>query len=315
MPAYKSDNNLIKNSSVLITGGSGLIGRHLTSLLLSEGFKVSHLSRNTNQFGKVRVFRWDPDKKIIDPFVFEGVDYIIHLAGVNIGEKRWSRKRKEVIVNSRVESAQLLFRIIKENGINLKAFISSSAVGYYGSVTSDRIFKEEDPPATDFLGSACRQWEEAADLFDNLGIRTIKVRTAVVLDKEKSALSKLMYPSKFGLLFQTGNGKQYMPWIHISDLCNIFLKAIKDTKMNGTFNAVSPQHMTHKDFMITLARVIKKPVFPLPVPALSLRLVLGEMSDIILKGSRISSEKILNNGYIFQYPNLNDALQNLIWDK
>ena len=305
----------MKQQSVLITGGGGLIGRYLTSALLSAGYKVSHLSRNTNQFGKVRVFRWDSEKKIIDPVIFDGIDYIVHLAGANIGERRWTKKRKEEIVKSRVESARLLHRIVIEKSIPLKAFISASAIGYYGSIISNKIFNEEDAPGTDFLGSTCRLWEEAADLFRQEGIRTVKIRTAVVLDKNDSALSKLMEPAKYGFLVRTGSGLQYMPWIHIIDLCNIYLKAIEDQSMNGVYNAVSPEHINHNDFVKTMAMVMNKPVFPLPVPSFILRAALGEMSEVVLKGSRVSSKKILANDYKFQYPELKEALTDIIYPK
>ena len=312
MSENQTDINLQK-SSVLITGGSGLVGRYLTSALLSEGYKVSHLSRNTNQFGKVRVYSWDPKQNIPDPAIFEGIDYIVHLAGANIGEKRWTKKRKKEILTSRVDYAKILHKVIIDNGIQLKAFITASATGYYGSITSDKIYTENDLPANDFLGTTCRMWEEVADLFANEGIRTVKIRSAVVLEKSDSALSKLMKPARFGFLVQTGNGRQYMPWIHINDLCNIYLSAIKDSEMSGVFNAVSPQHVTNKEFMNTLARVIKRPLFPLPVPAIVLRVVLGEMSDVILKGSRVSSEKIKASGYNFLFSNLEDALNNVIY--
>jgi len=299
-------------SSVLITGGSGLIGRYLTSALLNDGYQVAHLSRKANQFGKVRVFRWDPEKGILDPAVLTGIDYVIHLAGANIGEKRWSASRKEEIVNSRIDSSKLLYDVITGSKIQLKAFISASAVGYYGSLTSEKIFSEEDPAATDFLGNTCRLWEEGADLFANAGIRTVKIRTSVVLEKSDSALSKMMIPAKFGFLVQTGNGRQYMPWIHITDLCNIYVQAIKDEKMNGAYNAVSPQHVTHKEFIKTLGRVMGKPVFPVPVPGFILRAALGEMSDVVLKGSRVSAEKIQNAGYSFKFGNLHDALKDVL---
>lgn len=305
-------NNNPSSSTVLITGGSGLIGRYLTSALLNEGYQVAHLSRKANQFGKVRVFRWDTEKGILDPAIFTGIDYIVHLAGANIGEKRWSEGRKQEIIKSRVESSKLLYDVVTGSNIQLKAFISASAVGYYGSLTSERIFSEEDPAATDFLGSTCRLWEEGADLFANAGIRTVKIRTAVVLEKTDSALSKMMMPAKYGFLAQTGNGRQYMPWIHIEDLCNIYVKAIRDQKMNGAYNAVSPQHVTHREFIKTLAKVIGKPVFPVPVPGFILRAALGEMSDVVLKGSRVSSEKISNSGYVFLYPELIAALKEVL---
>jgi len=306
-------NTILQNNlSVLISGGSGLIGRYLTSALLSEGYKVSHLSRNASQFGKVRVYRWNPGQNIIDSAISEGFDYIIHLAGANIGEKRWKIKRKEEIVKSRVNSARLLFKTFSETGNRLKAFITASATGYYGSITSDHIYNEQDPPGDDFLGTTCLLWEEAADLFQNSGIRTVKLRTSVVLEKSDSALSKLMMPAKFGFLVKTGSGRQYMPWIHISDLVRIYLMAVEDQNITGAYNATSPNHVTHNEFIKTLSQVMAKPVLPVPVPASILRLALGEMSDIVLKGSRVSSEKLTDTGFKFRFNNLSDALNNVI---
>jgi uncharacterized protein (TIGR01777 family) len=311
MPENQTGTNLQKNLSVLITGGSGLIGKYLTISLLKAGYKVTHLLRKENQSGKVRVFLWDAGKKLIDRDAFEGVDFIIHLAGANIGEKRWSRKRKEEIVKSRVDSARFLHKTVIDNRIHLKAFISASATGIYGSETSGKIFNENDPAGSDFLGSVCKQWEEAADLFSNSGIRTVKIRSGVVLEKSDSALSKLMTPGKFGFLIQTGNGLHYMPWIHINDLCNIYLKALEDSEMAGAYNAVAPQQVTHVEFMHVLAKVMRLPVLP-PVPGFLIRIALGEMSDVILKGNRISSEKIMNSGYSFLFRTLEDALYNII---
>jgi uncharacterized protein (TIGR01777 family) len=303
-----------KKLSVLITGGSGLIGKYLTSLLLAKGYSVSHLSRNENHPEGVKVFRWDPEKMMVDSKAFEGTDFIIHLAGANIGEKRWTRKRKNEILTSRVISTRLIHKSIAEGGIRLKAFISASATGFYGAVTSSKIFAEDDPPGTDFLGSVCKKCEEAADLFSSSGIRTVKIRTGVVLEKNDSALSKLMVPAKFGFLIQTGTGLQYMPWIHIKDLCNIYLKAIEDSAMTGAFNAAAPQNVTHTEFMQTLARVMKVRIIAVPVPGFVIRAVFGEMSDVILKGSRVSSEKILNSGYAFCYNMLDAALSDIVGD-
>jgi len=312
MPENQTSTNLDKNSSVLISGGSGLIGRYLTTSLMDAGYQVSHLSRNTVKGRGAKVFMCNPDKRIIDPNAFKGIDFVINLAGANIGEKRWTKKRKEEIRKSRVDSTRFLHDVVIDKGIRLKAFISASAAGIYGSVTSDKIFSENDLPSTDFLGTTCRLWEEAAELFESSGIRTVIVRTAVVLEKSDSALSKLMRPGKYGFLIQAGNGHQYMPWIHINDLCNIYLKALEDSEIKGSYNAVAPQHVTHKDFIHVLAKVMKVPVLFLPVPDFILRVALGEMSDVILKGSRVSSEKIMNKGYRFLFNNLEDALNNII---
>jgi uncharacterized protein (TIGR01777 family) len=312
MPENQTGADLQKNHSVLITGGSGLIGKHLTSILVSAGYNVSHLSGSARQTKNLKVFLWDSKKSIIDPEAFEGVDFIVHLAGANIGAKRWSGKRKEEIIKSRVESARLIHKNVIDRGIRLKGFITASATGIYGSEMSSKIFSESDPPAKDFLGSVCEKWETAANLFDNSGIRTVKIRTGVVLGKNNSALSMLMKPGKFGFLIQAGNGLQYMPWIHIADLCNIYLKAIEDRSMNGVYNAVAPQHVTHGNFMRILGKVTDLPVLPVPLPGFVLRTVFGEMSDMILKGNRVSSEKIVNSGYSFLYKNLEDALINVM---
>jgi len=297
---------------VLISGGSGVIGRYLTSLLLENGYLVSHLSRKQDQFGRVRVYRWNPEKGIIDPSIFQGIDHIIHLAGANIGESRWTSKRKEEIVRSRIDSANLLYKTIRENDIPLKTFISASAVGYYGSATTEKIFTENDVPGSDFLAGTCKQWEKVADQFEKSGIRTVKIRTAVVLEKNDSAMSKLMMPAKFGFLVQTGDGRQYMPWIHISDLCRIYLKAIEDPTFSGAYNAVAPQHVTHKEFVKTLAQVMRKPVFPVPVPGILLKGAMGEMSDVVLKGSRVSADKIIRTGFSFSFRNIKESLSDIL---
>jgi uncharacterized protein (TIGR01777 family) len=307
-----TDSELKSKTRIMISGGSGLVGRYLTSALLAEGYTVAHLSRKQNQFGRVRVFRWDPEKQIVDPSVLEDVDYLIHLAGANIGEGRWSEKRRKEIIRSRVDSALFLHRVIVEKGIPLKAFISASAIGYYGSITSDKIFSESDPPADDFLGSTCRKWEYAADSFEKDGIRTVKIRTAMVLEKNDSALRRLMMPASYGFVLRLGSGHQYIPWIHISDLCGIYLKAIEDQTFSGAYNAAAPHNVTHDEFMRVLAAIMRCPVFLPHVPSFLIKAVLGKMSDVILNGSRISSEKIAATGFSFSFNNLNDALTDLI---
>jgi uncharacterized protein len=298
----------MEQESVLITGGTGLIGRYLTRFLLSRGYKVSHLSRKKGLSGPVVAFEWDPVRNIIDPSAFNGVDHIIHLSGANIGEGRWTTGRKTEIQESRVATAGLLFRTINQGKYNVKSFISASAAGYYGSVTSEKIFTETDPPATDFLGTTCRLWEEAADQFSNSGIRTVRIRTGVVLEKTDGALSRFLSAARFGIFPILGGGSQYMPWIHISDLCEIYLLALSDKTMNGPFNAVSPVHVSHREFMRLLARVMGKPFIHPPVPSFILKIIMGESSVVALRGSRISGEKIIRQGFTFRYPGPEEAL-------
>jgi len=307
------DESLNLGVHVLITGGSGLVGRYLTSLLLGEGYKVSHLSRKQDQFGRVRVYRWDPSRGLLNPEILNRVDYIIHLAGANLGEKKWSETRKAEILDSRIGSAQLLHRVVTENGFPLKAFISASGINYYGCVTTDKIYREEDPPGNDFPGEVCRLWEEAADRFKSNGIRTVKIRSGVVLEIHGSAFSRLRLPAKFGVFPTLGKGNQYLSWIHIKGLCGIYLNAIRDSEIEGAYNAASPHYTKQRDFMKILSRVLNRAYFHPGVPEFILRGLYGEMSSVILDGSRVSSQKIINTGYRFEFDNLYNALSDIIY--
>jgi len=299
-------------ATILITGGNGIIGKHLCKKLKEKGYDVTILSRISNHSSNPNTYAWNPEKREIDYEAITTADFIIHLAGAKIGEKRWTKERKQLIIDSRVQTAQLIFDKVKENNHKIKAFISASAIGYYGSITSDIIFKETDPSAIDFQGECCRKWEEIADKFSDSGIRTVKIRTGVVLTKQGGALSKMIIPIKMGIGSALGNGKQYIPWIHIDDLCNIYIKAIEDNQMNGAYNAVASDHKTNIEFTRLLAKALKKPFWFPHVPAFLLKILFGNMSEILLKGSRISSDKIKETGYNFLFPDLENALNDLI---
>lgn len=297
--------------TVLITGGTGLIGRHISKKLKENGFNVALLSRKSNTDGAIPVYTWDPDKNIIDPEAISKADYIIHLAGAGIGDKRWTKKRRELIIDSRIKTGELIFDKVQESGKKLKAFISASGIGYYGIISSDKIFNETDPPSKDFLGEICMKWEQMTDMFKESRIRTVRIRTGVVLTEKGGALGRMTTTVKMGIGSPLGSGKQYIPWIHIDDLCNFYLKAVEDPSMMGAWNAVAPEHITNREFMQTLAKVIEKPFFFPAVPSLVLKILFGKMSGIILKGSRVSAGKIISSGYNFEYPNLENALKNL----
>lgn len=299
-------------ATILITGGTGVVGKHLYEKLKENGYTVAVMSRISRKDTEIRTYSWDIDNNEIEKGAIETADYIIHLAGASIGDKRWTTKRRQLIIDSRVKTGQLIFKKIKENKNKLKAFISASAIGYYGTITTDNIFSEIDLPSDDFLGETCRQWEQSADNFEKLGIRTVKIRTGIVLANEGGALSKMITPIKLGIGSAIGNGRQFLPWIHIDDLCGIYIKAINETQMNGAYNAVSPDHKTNKDFTETLARVLKKSFWFPNVPALLLKFIFGKKSEIILKGSRVSSEKIIKAGFQFKFPNLEGALVDLL---
>lgn len=302
-------------STVLLTGGSGLIGSQLSKKLKEKGYDVFILSRTRDNKQDIPAYFWNPEKMEIEKEAIETADYIIHLAGTNIGEKRWTAKRKKGIIESRVETAELIFDSVKKNHKNIKAFISASAIGYYGSITSDKIFTEADLPYDDFLGNTCLQWEQSADKFNELGIRTVKIRTGIVLTKSGGVLSRFLTTAKLGIGSPLGNGKQYMPWIHIDDLCDIYIKAIEDDSMTGAYNAVAPIHVTNKEFSQLVSYTLHKPFWFPNIPAFILKLIFGNMSVMILEGSRVSCEKILQSGYNFHFSNLEQALTDLIENK
>ena len=298
--------------TILISGGTGLVGKHLSVKLKERGYRVAVLSRTSKKGIDIPAFAWDIEKKQIDKEAIETADCIIHLAGAAITEKRWTAKRKQLIIDSRVKSGQLIFDKVKENKNKLKVFISASAIGYYGAITTEKVFVETDPPANDFLGEACKEWERSADRFGELGIKTVKIRTGIVLSKQGGALEKMITTVKMGIGSPLGNGKQYMPWIHIDDLCGIYIKAIEDTQMNGVYNAVAPDHKTNMDYVKILARKLEKPLWLPNVPSIAIKIIFGSMSEIILKGSRVSSEKIRAAGYNFFFPDLESALTDLL---
>ena len=294
--------------SILITGGSGLIGKYLQKVLLQKGYAVSNLSSNPS----TKNFYWNIETGEIDIEALKNADHIIHLAGANIGAKRWTERQKRLIIESRTQSAQLLFDTITKLDKRPKTFISASAVGYYGAITSEHIFTETDEPANDFLGNVCEQWEKSADRIEELGIRVVKLRTGVVLTPHNGVLEKIRRPIKYGFGSSFGNGKQYFPWIHINDLCEMYYKAIADKTFSGAYNAVAPQHCSNKLFVKNLALMSGKSVLLPSIPSFIFRVAFGEMSDLLLKGSRISSQKIEDKGFQYQFPTLESALTDLL---
>lgn len=292
---------------VLITGGSGLIGRRLSFLLKSRGYEVRILSRSNNPKNNYKTFVWNVSEQYINDSAFEGLNHIIHLAGAGIADKRWSEKRKKEIIASRVASTNLLYNSVKRLKTPLNSFISASATGYYGAVTSETIFEEKDKPAKDFLGKVCSLWEDSIFQFNEIKIRTVALRTGIVLSKDGGALKKMKTP----IITSLGNGKQYMPWIHIDDLCELYIKAIEDEQFKGAFNAVSPEHISNLSFSKKISKIFNYPFLALGAPSLILQIVFGEMSTIILNGSRISANKIKQAGFKFKFENLEKALKNL----
>ncbi len=295
---------------VLITGAGGMIARELAKKIENE-YEVRFLTRK-----KIRNndYEWDIKQGIIDESAFDNISHIIHLAGANISEKRWTDERKKELISSRVDSAQLLLNTLQKKKIKLKSFISASGINYYGTKTTEKIFTEEDDPGNDFLSEVVVLWERAADDFkeQNLAERVVKIRTAVVLSEQDGALKKMAPTIKNYIGSPLGSGKQYMHWIHIDDICSIYEFALKNSNVNGAYNATSPQHTTNENLTKKIAEVLDKPLFMPNVPTFVLKLIFGELADALLEGSRASSQKIQDAGFQFKFPDLKKALENLL---
>ena len=289
---------------ILITGGTGLVGKRLRQMLIDKNHDVIILSRSPK---KKHEFKWDISSNYIDEQALKNTDYIIHLAGAGIAEKRWTTKRKHEIIDSRVESTNLLFEKINTLRIHLKGFISASGIGYYGTTTSHLVFKETDKVGVDFLAYVCQKWEQAANQFLKKNIPVTILRTGLVLSAKGGALAKMKTP----IISPLGSGKQYMPWIHIDDLCNLYITSIEEG-LTGVFNAVAPEHHTSKSFSKALAKSLKRPYLGIGIPGFLLRFLFGKMAVILLEGSRISVKKIENKtNFTFEFSTLSKALHNL----
>ena len=297
------------SEKVLISGGSGMLGQALSALLIAKGYSVVHLSRNSN--GKsYESIEWNVEQGKLDFKSIENVDHFIHLAGAGIADKAWSEDRKKEIIDSRVKSAELLAMAIASNSSKPKRFISASAAGFYGQQTDEHYYSEEDPAGNDFLGETCANWEKSISSINELGVSTAIVRIGIVLSTEGGALKEMAKPIKSYVGAPLGTGKQYIPWIHIKDLCKIFIH-ILENNMEGTYNAASPNQVNNKEFTKCLAAVLNKPLFLPNVPAFIMKLILGSRANLVLEGSRVSVEKIVNSGFEFEFKELKPALVDL----
>lgn len=298
-------------ATVLITGGSGLIGTALTTSLLALDHEVRHLTRAHKKVGPVRSYAWDIRKGTIDSEALFGVDHIIHLAGAGIAEKRWTTDRVKELIDSRTESARLLLRTALERQVRVKSFISAAGINYYGAMTGEHVFAETDAAAKDTIGTISRVWEEAVDAWVP-HTRVVKLRTPVVLSPSGGALAKLAAPVRWGLGAPLGTGKQWMPWVHIADLVNIYIEAMLNDRFVGTYNVNTGTDVTNEEFMRTAARVLGRPFILPKVPGFLLKAALGELSSVLLQGSRASNKKLLATGFHFRYPELEGALRDLL---
>jgi len=302
-------------SKILITGATGLVGTRLTEMLLYQGHEVSHLGRSkktglpAEQAAKIPSFIWDVDRGIIDEEALVGADAIVHLAGAGVADQRWTEKRKLDILESRIKSTALLARYLGKNQY-VKAVVSASAIGYYGFGLTNKEFTEVSLPGSDFLAEVVKAWEAEADKIQHT--RVVKLRIGIVLSEKGGALKEMARPIRWGVGSSLGTGAQYMSWIHLDDLCSMFMKAVEDNSMHGAYNATGPYAVTNQELTRAIASALHKPLWLPPVPAFVLKSIVGEMADIVLNGSIVSSKKIQQAGFQFQFPDLNQALTNLL---
>ena len=315
------------NRTVLISGGTGMIGKRLIKLLLDKDYKVIILTRNPPYLpndssapisnlrtDKIYV-RWDIEKGIIDKNAVSKADYIIHLAGAGVADKRWSSKRKKEIIQSRTKSSALIVSALKDYENKVKAVISASAIGWYGA-DNDRSLKngfiESDPPSNSFLGETCRLWEESIAPVEGLGKRLVKLRTGIVLSNDGGALNEFKKPLKVSVAAILGNGRQIISWIHIDDICRMYIAAMENENLSGAYNAVAPTPVTNKTFTLKLAEQMRGSFFiSMHVPSFALKIGLGEMSTEVLKSATVSCSKIKETGFTFLYPSIEAALREL----
>lgn len=304
--------------TILITGGTGMIATRMMQLLTARGYRVILLSRQpprSSVHSLVSYAQWDVAAGTIDPAAIAAADHIIHLAGAGVADKRWSRKRKEEIVVSRTQSSAVLVKALRDHPNRVQSVVSMSAIGWYGPDTAESRrggFTEEMPADSAFLGETCRVWEASIEPVTQLGKRLVKLRTGIVLSTAGGALQAFRNPLHAGVATILGNGRQVVSWIHVDDLCRMFLYAIEKDTMQGVYNAVAPHPVTHRVLMLALARAICGRFFlPVYVPAFALKIILGEMSIEVLKSATVSAEKILGTGFVFTYPSLDVALASL----
>jgi len=294
------------DKSVVIAGGSGLIGQRLTELLMAKNYSVAWLSRNQGK-STVKTFQWDPSSKRISEDGWMNYSSLVVLSGENIAAKAWTNDYKNKIIDSRVAVADTLKNALSSKNHSIKKVIAASAIGYYGN-KPDKLFVEDDAEGDGFLSYTTKKWEEA---YYNFPIDVTTFRIGVVLSKDGGALPELSFPMKFGMAPTLGNGKQVVSWIHLDDLCNMIIYAIENNIPKGVYNAVAPNPVTHSDFISTLKKIISPRSIPFFVPTFILKLILKEKSAIVLDDTKVSSKKITGSGFVFSFQDLTSALKNI----
>ncbi len=303
--------------TVLITGGTGMVGQSLTDCLVEQGYEVIVLSRSPRKSSRLHVSfaKWDIDQNYIDPQALEEANIIVHLAGESVATKRWTEKRKQEILDSRVKSGLLLTNALKTMKHQVHTFIGASAIGWYGPDNVHSIkdgFVETDTVDHSYLGDTCKAWEESVASIAALGIRQVTLRIGIVLNKRGGALLEFMKPARLAVAAILGDGRQIVSWIHQQDLTAIVLFAIRQPEIKGVYNAVAPEPISNENLTIQIASKYYSWFIKVHVPVWVLKIMLGEMSIEVLKSAKVSSQKLQNAQFQFQFPTISAALENLI---
>lgn len=300
----------MSNKHVLITGGTGFIGKQLTPLLVKQGYQVTLLTRSPHKAQQLFGDEVNTLADIADISKLPAIDGVINLAGEGILDKRWSKSRKQVLLASRVELTEKLVAALIESSHKPACFISGSAVGYYGD-RGDEPCPVNSKPGNDFSAMLCKQWETAAKRIKDIGCRLVIIRTGIVLDKKGGALERMILPFRLGLGGKIGSGKQWFPWIHRTDFCRMILFLLEDSRCSGPYNGTAPIPVTNKEFTQALGKAQSKPTL-LPVPGIALKLALGEASELLLGGQNATPDKILQEGFKFKYTTIERCLKDCV---
>ncbi|MFK7806935.1 MAG: TIGR01777 family oxidoreductase [Saprospiraceae bacterium] len=300
---------------ILIGGGTGLIGQRLSEMLTERKHTVRLLSRSPEKIKKYTAFKWDLATSEIDEGALEGVDGIINLAGAGIADKAWTAKRKQLIIDSRVKGNELLVEILKKKNQQVEAFISSSAIGYYGDRGSEKLPEAAAPGNDGFLSESCILWEGSAKTAAPVCERLVIVRTGVVLSTKGGALEKMLLPFKFGMGNYFGDGTAYMPWIHIDDICRIFIKAVEDKMMQGIFNGVAPESATGREMAFAIKEARDSFALVTGVPEFALKIAMGERVTMLTNSTRVVPERTIEHGFKYLHSDLVPALEDLFENK
>lgn len=303
---------------VVVTGASGLVGSALVRALAHAGQRPIRLVRGEASDAATsegEVLRWDPEGGTIDARGLDGVGAVVHLAGAGIGERRWTREQKQRILESRVQGTTLVARTLAGLAHPPSVLVSGSAVGWYGGTRGDEVLDEDSPPPAqpDFLADVCRQWEAATTPAEAAGIRTVHLRSGMVLSGEAGALARMVGPFRLGLGGRIGSGRQYVSWIDIEDEVGAILHALTHAELSGPMNATAPNPVTNAELTRTLGRVLGRPaVLPTPLPALRVLYGAELVRHLLREGQRVVPTRLLRSGYTFRQPLLEDALRRVL---